>query len=306
MYDYTFWGVNTLSGMDNMALEEYFLRKSAADKSAHIRFYDFAKDTVVLGYGQATDALKKWDSSFTVARRASGGSHVHVGKNTLAYSVIIPRDGSFSNHQDFRIYYAEKVAAALENIGIPALTTDHNASTIMQDNKVLASHAVTWGVKSALLHGLVMITPYEMERVLERIHLAARTIGSKTYSEVDALRQIPTVTRILHELKPNATIEQKEKFCKQLISDAILREIASNSFTPQALDDGTLARARILQEQKYATEAWIRQRDPTFTPEEIEEMPGEQLDGPLKKNLGYCLYIQVPDKDFKNMADPHE
>jgi len=35
-------------------------------------------------------------------------------------------------------------------------------------------------------------------------------------------------------------------------------------------------------------------------------MPGEELDGPLKEKQGYCLYIQVPDKDFKHMAEPEE
>jgi len=306
MFNYLYWGLSSLQGMDNMALEEYFLRKSAEDKSAHIRFYDFAKDTVVLGYGQALDAVKKWDSSFTVARRASGGSHVHVGKNVLAYSFIIPRDGSFSNHQDFRIHYAEKVAAALEAVGIPALSTDHNASTIMQENKVIASHAVTWGVNSALLHGLVMIDPYDIQRLLERVHLATRNIGSKQYAEADALGQIPTVTRILAELKQHATPEQKSAYCKEIVGNAILKEVAGTSFTKSALTENILARARAVQNEKYASESWLKQRDPIFTPDEIEEMPGEQLDGPLKKNMGYCLYIQVPDKDFKKMAEPRE
>src|SRR3989344_2902088 len=166
MYDYTYWRNDTLDGLDNMALEEHFLQDSAKTKNAHIRFYDFSKDTVVLGYSQALDALKTWDSSFNVVRRASGGSHVHVGKNILAYSVIVPRDGSFVNHQDFRIYYADQIAKALETIGITNITKDHNASTIMQNDKVIASHAVTWGAKSALLHGLVMIDPYNMNQVL--------------------------------------------------------------------------------------------------------------------------------------------
>lgn len=289
-----------------MALEEFFLRDSALRRTAHVRFYDFAQDAVVLGYNQALDALKKWDSSFLVARRASGGSHVHVGKNVLAYSFVVPRDGSFRNHQDFRIHYADCVARALENIGIPAITTDHNASTIMQDNKVIASHAVTWGVDSALLHGLAMISPYDINRVVERVHLAERRIGNKRYSEASALRLIPTMTDILRKLKPFAAPEQKSLFCKELLSSAILKEVAGSSFVKTHLSDAVLARARAFQSKKYASESWIKQRDPVFTPDEVEELPGEALDGPLKEKWGYCLYLQVSDKDFKQMSEPSE
>jgi lipoate-protein ligase A len=306
VYHYSYWGITTLSALDNMALEEYFLRHAAEHKSAHIRFYDFSKDSVVIGYNQALDAVKRWDTSFHVARRGTGGSHVHVAGNILAYSFIIPRDGSFSNHPDFRAYYADRVARALEKIGIPNITTDHKASTIMQDGKVIASHAVRWGVKSALLHGLLTITPYNVNLLLQRIHLGTRVIGSKEYAEADALRVIPTVTQALPQLKPHATPEQKAQYCKELIAAAILQEVAGTDYTRAELNETIMAQARIIQEQRYATETWLRQRDPTFTPEEIEELPGERLDGPLKEKWGYCLYIQVPDKDFKKMALPRE
>lgn len=306
MYQYNYWGITTLSALDNMALEEYFLGHSAAHKSAHIRFYDFTKDSVIIGYNQALDAVKRWDASFHVARRGTGGSHVHVGNNILSYSFIIPRDGSFRTHPDFRTYYADHVAHALEKIGLRNITTDHRASTIMQDGRVIASHAVRWGVQSALLHGLMTIDPYDVDRIVARIHLATRVIGGKEYTEADALRAIPTLTQGLRALKPNATPEQKAQYCKELIAAAILREVAGRNFTTAALNESIMAHARKLQEERYATEAWLKQRDPTFTPEEIEELPGEELTGPLKEKWGYCLYIQVPDKEFKNMTVPRE
>lgn len=306
VYRYSYWGITTLSALDNMALEEYFLRRAAESRSAHIRFYDFSKDSVVIGYNQALDAIKRWDTSFQVARRGTGGSHVHVSKNILAYSFVIPRDGSFRTHPDFRAYYADCVARALEKIGIPGITADHRASTIMQDGKVIASHAVRWGVKSALLHGLLMIAPYNVDLLLQRIHLGTRIIGGKEYAEADALRVIPTVTQALHQLKPYASPEQKIRYCKELIAAAILQEVAGKDYERAELTETIMAQARIIQEQRYATEAWLKQRDPAFTPGEIEELPGEKLDGPLIKNWGYCLYIQVPDKDFKNMTVPRE
>jgi len=160
------------------------------------------------------------------------------------------------------------------------------------------------GVKSALIHGLMMIDPLNMNKVMERIQLAQRVIKGETFSEANALAQIPTITHLLRKLKPHAASEQKSQFCKELMSTAILNEVAGKSHTKSLLSDNILLRARLMQEKKYAQEAWIKQRDPAFTPDEIEEMPGEELDGPLKEKLGYCLYIQVKDKDFKHMADP--
>lgn len=301
MYTYNDWGVNRFSGLDNMALEEYFLRVAAKSRSAHVRFYDFDRDTVVLGYNQATDVVKRWDSSFTLTRRASGGSHVHIGRNVLAYSVIVPRDGSFRNHQDFRVFYGGKVAAALERAGMKDITSDHDASTIMQDGRVIASHAVTWGVRSALLHGIVHITPYNMTKLLDRITVNARRIGGKEYHEATALRNIPTATDVL-KLKPHASIVQRASFVKNFLADQMRSELGTTS--KRLLSESILLRARRLQREKYAQELWIKQRDPTFTPDEIEEFPGESLDGPLHEKQGYCLYSQVKNKDFKRMADP--
>jgi len=301
MYSYRDWGVNRLSGLDNMALEEFFLRDAARTSNAHLRFYDFDRDTVVLGYNQATDVVKRWDASFTLTRRASGGSHVHIGQNVLAYSVIVPRDGSFRNHQDFRVFYGDKVAAALERAGMKDISTDHGASTVMQDGRVIASHAVTWGVQSALLHGIVHITPYDMATLLDRIRVNARKIGSKEYHEATALSNIPTAAGLL-KVKPHASPGQRASFVKNFLADQVRAELGGTS--RKLLSEPILLRAKKLQQEKYAQELWIKQRDPTFSPEEIEEFPGESLDGPLQEKQGYCLYSQVKNKDFKRMAGP--
>jgi lipoate-protein ligase A len=306
MYHYTYWGRHTLPAVDNMALEEFFLKDSADNKTAHIRFYDFAGDTVVLGYNQGLGALKKWGHDFSIVRRGSGGSHVHVGDNILAYSFIIPRDGSFRFHNDFRAYYADKIKSSLEKLGLQDIVVDNKASTIMTENRVIASHAVAWGVKSALLHGILHITPYEVDKVMSRVYLGYRRIGNNIYTEANALRNIPALAHILPKIKPNATPEQRQEYFKELLSETILREVAGKDYERTELSDQIRAMARAYREAKYSQERWIKHRDPVHTPEEIEELPGEELTGPLKEGWGYCLYIQVPDKDFKKMADPED
>lgn len=306
MYHYRYWGNHTLNAQDNMALEEYFLRVAADTKTAHIRFYDFDQDTVVLGYNQAPDAVKQWAPDFGVVRRGTGGSHVQVGGNILAYSFIIPRDGTFNKHPDFRAYYAELVANALENIGLKDIIVDNNASTIMTGNRVIASHALRWGARSALLHGIVMVTPYDVDKVMNRVYLGYRKIGNTIYTEESALRHIPTLIQSLPEIKPSATPEQREHYFKQLLGESILQEVAGTNYQKEELTDTILAQARNQHSERYEQERWLKRRLPEFTPEEIEELPGETLNDKLKQGWGYCLYIQVPDKDFKHMADPED
>src|SRR3970282_91088 len=99
MFDYEYWGLGSFTAKMNMALEE-FLLKRAANGRAQFRFWDFSKDSVVLGYAQATDALKRKDNTFDIVRRITGGSHIQTGKNILCYTFAVPRDGSFNHFED--------------------------------------------------------------------------------------------------------------------------------------------------------------------------------------------------------------
>ncbi|MEM5802160.1 MAG: hypothetical protein QXQ18_02105 [Candidatus Aenigmatarchaeota archaeon] len=306
MYRYEYWGLGTFTAKINMALEEFFLKKASLDNKASIRFFDFQKDSVVLGYAQATDVIKKVDNSFEITRRPTGGSHVHVGNNILAYCFVVPRDGSFRNYEDMRAYFAEKVANALRELGVENVEVDNKASTIKIDEKVVASHAIIWGVKSALLHGLIIIDPYDVDKVSERVLLKSRKIGGKIYTEYSALKNIPAISKLLTNIAPNAKKEEKNRVLKKIISDLILREVAKKDFVKKIIDEKIIERAKEIYNLKYGKQNWTISRIPPFTEDEVEKIPGEELKGPLKENLGYCLYIQTKDKDFKKMAEPLE
>ena len=175
MFDYEYWGNRAFSAEDNMALEEFFLQR--AQKNAVIRFFDFQKDSLILGYAQHTDAIKN-PLGASVVRRLTGGSHVQVGQNTFVYSFAVPRSGEFSTFTDMRKYYAQHVADALENVGMENIEVDNKASTINSNGRVVASHAVIWGAKSALLHGLVIIDPYDAEKMTKIVVALQAMFGS--------------------------------------------------------------------------------------------------------------------------------
>ncbi len=304
MFDYEYWGHNTLSISDNMAMEELLLKRSEEKKVATIRFWNVDKDAVVLGYGQATSAIKKRDRSFDVARRITGGSHVQFDSNCLAYSFTAPRDGSFKHYDEMRKYFAEYVADAMRELGIDVSKVDNRSSTINVDDKVVASHAMFWGVKSALMHGLMIIEPYNVDRIMERVSLNERKIGKNVYSEYDALRGIPTLAGLL-ERKTDRVLENRRRdYAKKLLADGILKQVVKNNFKNKELGGKTLADAQALVKQEHTGDIWFKERNPPLTGDRVEAIPGTELDGALRHGLGYCMYIEVQDKDFKKMADP--
>ena len=150
-----------------------------------------------------------------------------------------------------------------------------------------------------MLHGLIIIDPYDVQEVANRVTLGSRKIGNKVYSEYAALKNLPAVSRLLTKVAPNETAST---ILKDMTAKAILKHVTNNKQENKKIDNKVVSSAFDLLKRKYNLPIWIDKRKPTFTKEEIEAIPGEELNGPLKKNLGYCLFIQVKNKDFKKMA----
>ncbi|MCL5102225.1 MAG: hypothetical protein M1544_02625 [Candidatus Marsarchaeota archaeon] len=308
MFSYEYWGSNNLTINQNMALEELMLEESAKRKVAGIRFWNVNKDSVVLGYGESSQNVKRSDGSFDVARRITGGSHVEFDKACLAYTFTVPRTGEFKHYEDMRKYFSEAVSVSLENLGLKDVCPDNNASTINVDGKVMASHAIFWGVESALLHGLLLVDHYDVEKIAERMLLAKRKIGSNTYDERDALRIAPAASELLKKTSGlvQATRYEKSEMAKRLIENEVLKNLTHGGHSSLYINENTLQRAQRLVEKRHVDDRWLELRAPPYGKDEVEAIPGEELNGDLKKGLGYCMYIEVSDKDFAKMAIPKE
>lgn len=302
LFRYENWGLTVLPADINMALEEFLLKRVAFAKQKHaaLRFYTFASDSIVLGYAQDTDVIKNLDKDVYLTRRITGGSHVQTGQNTLAYSFFVPRDGNFSHFEEMRVYYALQVSKALKNLGLGPIEIDNKASTINIGPRIIASHAMFWGVKSALLHGIVILTPYDVDKIYRRVALSERDIGGKTYSEYSALKKLPTISKELPEKKRPLIL--KPEFLRKLVSRAITKEVAGEKFRRMKVDNNVIKESMELLEKRYKAPIWIKEHEPTFTASEVEAIPGEDLAGPLRKGLGYCLFSQVSDEKFKEMV----
>ncbi|MBI4018692.1 MAG: lipoate--protein ligase family protein [Candidatus Aenigmarchaeota archaeon] len=297
MFDYEYWGNSAFPATVNMALEEFMLKRAAETGKAMARFYSFPRDTVVLGYAQAHDALKT--RAINVVRRATGGSHVQTGPNILAYSFAAPRHG-FSGIEDLRSYYAGCIERAFVNLGIKNAEADNKASSVNIDGRLAAAHATIWGVDSGLIHGLIAVDPYDMQKLAQSIRLNTRIIHGKVYSEYDAIRNMPTISLLLPELAKAAP--RRTEALKIIIGNAILEEVSEGKHENKSVDERIIAAAYPLLEKRYGAQPWTNERTPVFSEDEIQEIPGEEINGPLKKGLGYCMYLQVQDHDFKIMT----
>ncbi len=306
MFSYEYWGNNTLDIKANMAMEEYLLDRSEKEKVATVRFWNVARDAIVLGYSEATSNIKKLDCTFDVARRITGGSHVEFDMHSLAYSFTVPRDGSFGHFEDMRAYFAEKVAAALIELGVDDVSIDNRASTINVDGKVIASHAIFWGVKSALMHGLMLIDSYDVDKIYERVLLKERKIGKKVYTEYSALKNAPTLSSQLQKEIKRIDAGHKREYVKRLVAEEMLKQIAGERFEKKAPSTEIVSNAESVVAARHTGSPWFNERRPPYTKGEVEAIPGEELDGLLRKRLGYCLYIEVSDKDFAKMSVPKE
>jgi lipoate-protein ligase A len=306
MRDYEYWGTGTFSIHDNMALEEYLLDRSAVMQKTTVRFWNVKKDAVVLGYGESTGALKKRDGTFDIARRITGGSHVQFDSNCLAYTITAPRDGTFGYFDEMRKHYAELIANAMTELGIEVSKVDNRASTINVDGKVMASHAMFWGVKSALMHGLVVVNNYDVDKILERVALNERKIGRHTYSEYNALKSIPVASDLMGSRIERVNSGNRLEYAKTLIASSVLKSITGGAYSEKTPVPSIIDAARDLVSETHVGTPWFEERKPNLTSETVDAIPGETLDGRLRLGMGYCLYIEVPDKDFKNMSEPVE
>lgn len=304
MFDYEYWGNNILPIDDNMAIEEYLLDESAKKNVATVRFWNVNKDSVVIGYGESTSNIKRVDSSFDFTRRITGGSHVQFDKNCLAYTFTAPRDGSFRHFDDMRKYYAEKIVDALSDLGIDDIVADNKASTINVDGKVIASHAMFWGVDSALIHGLMLIDHYDVDKLYERMILKDRKIGKNVYREYDALKSAPAAKDLLFTDKTDVPKDRKVDYVKEKIVDRILEKVTDGRYVKRGIDGSVIGASRRLVSSTHIGTPWVSKRAPPYTSDLVEAIPGEELAGKLKKDLGYCMYIEVPDKDFSKMVEP--
>lgn len=300
--EFEFWGIDEFSGTMNMGIDEYMTQCSSESNSSILRFYT-VRDAMGIGYGQRLKILKD-KPEFEIFRRITGGSQVQGDSSTLMYSLATPHE-TFESVRSLRTYIDERIAKGLRDLGISSAAADVDTATIDIDGKVVGGDSMIRGKKnefnenkSDLLQGILVINPYDVEKISKRMPLKSRIIDGEVYREYDALKNLPPISTCLDGVIKHDAME--------LVTDSILQRLTGGSYKEVKQNNGFLNEAKKFVDRRYGRRSWLENQKPDYEKGEIEESPGEELQGPLKTREGYCFYVLVKDPEFKIMAQKEE
>jgi lipoate-protein ligase A len=263
----------------NMALDEIAAETAAEDGLRTVRVYQWDPSTLSLGYRQDPDTVA-WDfcerEGITVTRRPTGGGGIYHDRwGDVSYSIVAPADELPGDLMDTYELLCEPIFDAFDRLGIDARFTDEQMPAIHQPacylRELHPAHDMVAGGSAADADSA------------ERAGGHARKIaGNAQYRQKDAVIQHGSLKFDLDAERHLATFADPEttpeEFRERVTTmnreadvsrdeavaavEAALREWADAD--EGGWSDDELARARERAEAKFASEAWVREReDPT-------------------------------------------
>jgi lipoate-protein ligase A len=263
----------------NMALDEIAAETVAADGPRTVRVYQWDPSTLSLGYRQDEDTVA-WDycdrEGISVTRRPTGGGGIYHDRwGDISYSIVAPADELPGNLMDTYELLCEPIFDAFERLGIDARFTDEQMPAIHQPacylRQLHPAHDVVAGDSAAEAASS------------ERASGHARKIsGNAQYRRKDAIIQHGSLKFDLDAERHLATFSNPEttpgEFRERVTTMAERADVGREKAV-EAVEaalgewadaeegswtDEELARARDRADAKFASEAWVREReDPT-------------------------------------------
>ena len=246
------------SGAMQMALDEVAAETAASGGPRTVRVYRWP-DTLSLGYGQATETVD-WaaceEGDIEVTRRPTGGGGIyHDSVGDISYSIAVPADDVPGELLACYKLLCEPVFTAFELLGVDATFAQEERPTcyqpacylraidpahdIMAGGRKISGNAQYRQRTAVLQHGSLSYARYP-ERHLSAF---ATDIDPNSFrSRVTSIREQSGVSR-----------EQAVETLEEALADWV--DAAVGSWT-----DEEFARASTLANNKYASDAWIRQR----------------------------------------------
>jgi lipoate-protein ligase A len=250
----------------NMALDEIAAQTAAAGGPRTVRVYQWEPSTLSLGYRQDTDTVA-WDycdrEGITVTRRPTGGGGIYHDRwGDISYSIVAPADELPGDLMETYELLCEPVFDAFDRLGIDARFTEEKMAAVHQPacylRELHPAHDVVAGEDGRKISGNAQYR--RKDAVIQH--------GSLKF-DLDAERHLSTFS------DPDTTPEEfRERVTTMNEQVGASREEAVEA-VEQALgewadaDEGgwtdeELSRARERAEAKFASEAWVRDReDPT-------------------------------------------
>lgn len=248
----------------NMALDEIAAETAAEGGPRTVRVYQWDPSTLSLGYRQDPDTVA-WDycerEGITVTRRPTGGGGIyHDRYGDISYSIVAPADELPGDLMETYELLCEPIFDAFERLGIDARFTDeelpaihqpacylrelHPAHDVVAGGRKISGNAQYRQKDAIIQHGSLKFD-LDAER-----HLA--TFSNPETTPGEFRERVTTMTEQSGVSRGDAV---------EAVEEA-LREWADAD--EGGWTDDELARARDHAEEKFESEAWVREReDPT-------------------------------------------
>jgi len=248
------------SGPMQMALEEVAAQTAADGGPRTVRAYSWSPSTLSMGYRQAADSVD-WDyccrEGIDVTRRQTGGGGIyHDARADISYSVVGPADELPGDLMDCYDLLCEPILDAFHAMGVDAdfvesehpalhepacyLRALHPAHDMVAGGKKIAGNAQYRTRDAVIQHGSLS---YDLAVEDHLGVFAGPGVDESAFRErVTSIREQAGIDR---EQAVDALEDALQSWCGATVGE---------------WTDEELAAARELADEKYATDAWTRER----------------------------------------------
>jgi len=223
----------------NMAIDEFLLERVASTKEKFVRFYEFEKPAVILGYSQNySDFI---GNGVDVTRRGTGGRAIWCDDGVLAYSIISHYSTRYLS-KEIHKEYATKIASAIEKLGVKNVKVG-DSSAIKVNFETIAGHAQKKIANAFIYHGLLAINAWNVDLISSAITLREVKENGFHIREHEFIKQLPYLKKFID-------IEKGE------VESAILSSITGNNFINHEFGEIELDKIGEFV-KKYMSKNWV-------------------------------------------------
>lgn len=269
----------------NLALEEYLLKY--VDNQGDFFLFWQNSPAVIVGKFQNTieeiNAEYVKNNNINVVRRITGGGAVYHDLGNLNFTFItknIDKNIDFSK-------FTEPVAAALQQLGVPAVVSGRNDITI-EEKKFSGNSQCHY--KGRILHHGTLLFNSQLDNVAAALNVKKEKIQSKGVKSVKS-----RVTNVSDYLEKKITISEfKDVLLKYIFAGKEIREYQLTA------DD--IAKVNELMVSKYMTWDWNYGSSPDFNVKKAKRFPWGSVEFYCEVEKGIIKKCRIYG-DFFSSAD---
>lgn len=262
---------------DELLMGQYSTWAASDCPEPTLRIYTFKNHCALIGRFQNLEAEVNVEQckrlGVEVNRRVTGGGAVIMGEGQLMVTLASSVEHPVVPSHPARVLpkMARGIITGLAEMGIQAEYRPKN--DIVANGKKIAGTAICIEESGAFLYQASVIVDFDIPLMLDTLRLTTEKISDKDISSFD--ERITTISRELGH--PVDVRHARESICRGF-ERAFKMSAVHTPFTPAELE-----RISVLEQDRYQSEAWVNQRQPTT------DMLGEAV----KKTPAGLIHVYV-------------